>query len=110
MIWYNIIESIPSTNCSEGPQMKFIENNSWEQNNNERNIGAAAVDGRGIKKISLLKSLNRSARIWKAPFLPIRVGPIRRCAKANNFRSISTTNRVSRTTNKDEISINSFKI
>lgn len=110
MIWYKIIESIPSTSWRDGPHIKLIENRSWEQNNKERNIGAAAVEGLGIKNISLLSNLNKSAKIWNAPFRPINVGPIRRCANAKSFRSIKTTNKVNNTTKSDEISINSFKI
>ncbi len=71
-------------------------------------MGAAEVEGRGIKNISLVKSLKRSARIWKAPFLPINVGPIRRWAKAKSLRSIKTTNNINKTTNNDESKINSF--
>ncbi len=70
-------------------------------NNKDKNIGAATVVGLGIIKISFVNILKRSAKIWNAPFLPIKVGPILLWAKANNFRSVKTTKRVSKTQIKD---------
>lgn len=100
--WYNIIESTESTKNILGPQTKFSANRSCVTKSNERKIGAITVEGRGIKKISLVNILNRSASIWKAPFLPMRVGPIRLCAKASNLRSVKTMNSVKSTTNNEE--------
>ena len=71
-------------------------------NSSERNIGAITVAGRGIRNISLVNILKRSASIWNAPLRPISVGPIRLWAKANNLRSRRTTNKVNKTTNRDE--------
>ena len=68
-------------------------------------MGAKVVVVLGIIKISLVNSLNKSARICQAPFLPINVGPIRRWANANNLRSDNTQKRVSKTTNKELSSI-----
>lgn len=100
--WYKTIESTESTINILGPQTKFSEKSSWEVKSNDKNIGAITVEGRGIKKISFVNILNRSARIWNAPFLPIKVGPIRRWAKARSFRSNNTTNKVNNTTNSEE--------
>ena len=55
-----------------------------------------------IRKISFVNILKRSASIWNAPLRPIKVGPIRRCAKASNLRSVRTTNNVSSTTIKED--------
>ena len=90
--------------------MKFNENNSCVVNNNDRNIGAITVAGLGIKKISLVSILNKSASIWKAPLRPISVGPIRLWAKASNLRSVRTTNSVSKTTSKLDNKTNSDNI
>jgi hypothetical protein len=57
--------------------MKFNANKTWVENNSDKKIGAITVVGRGIRKISFVKSLNKSANIWKAPLRPIKVGPIR---------------------------------
>jgi len=57
-------------------------------------MGANAVVGRGIKKVSFVTSLNKSSAIWKAPFRPIKTGPIRRIANAKSLRSVNTTNKV----------------
>ena len=65
-------------------------------------MGAITVAGRGIKKISFVSILNKSAKIWNAPFRPIKVGPIRRWANANNLRSVKTTNKVNKTTSNDD--------
>ena len=100
--WYKIIESTESTKNILGPQIKLRENKSWVVNNSDRNIGAITVAGLGIKKISLVNILNKSAKIWKAPLRPINVGPIRRWAKASNFLSVNTTKRVNKTTNNDD--------
>jgi len=85
-----------------GPQTKFKEKSSCEVNNKDRKIGAMTVAGLGIKKISFVNILKRSASIWNAPLRPINVGPIRRWAKANSFRSRRTTNSVKSTTNKED--------
>ena len=100
--WYKTIESTESTMNMLGPQTKFSEKRSCEVKSNDKNIGAITVEGRGIKKISFVNILNKSARIWNAPFLPIRVGPIRRWAKARSFRSNNTTNKVNNTTSSEE--------
>ena len=65
-------------------------------------MGAITVAGLGIKKISFVSILKRSAKIWNAPFLPIKVGPIRLWAKANNLRSSKTTNKVNNTTSRED--------
>ena len=57
-------------------------------------IGAKVVVGRGTRKSSLAISLKRSTKIWKAPFRPIRMGPIRRMIKARTFRSPNATNNI----------------
>ena len=108
--WYRIIESTESTKNILGPQIKFNENSSCVANRSDKKIGAITVAGRGIKKISFVNILKRSASIWNAPLRPMSVGPIRRWAKASNFLSVNTTNNVSRTTNKDESSAASCKI
>jgi hypothetical protein len=64
-------------------------------------MGASVVVDRGMIKISFVKSLNRSASICQAPFLPIKVGPIRLWAKDNNLRSVKTQNKVNSTTSKE---------
>jgi len=106
--WYRINESTESNRNRLGPHTKFKENSNWVENNNERKIGAAAVVGRGIIKISLVSILKRSARIWNAPLRPIKVGPIRRCANAKSLRSVKTINKVRRTTTKAKSSANSW--
>ena len=65
-------------------------------------MGAITVVGLGIIKISLVNILNKSANIWNAPLRPIKVGPIRRCANANNLRSVKTTNKVKSITKRDD--------
>ena len=100
--WYKTMESTESTKNMLGPQIKLRENKSWVAKSNERKMGAMTVAGRGIKKISLVNILNKSAKIWKAPLRPIKVGPIRRWANASNLRSVKTTNSVNSTTSKDE--------
>ena len=100
--WYKIIESTESTKNKLGPQIKFKEKSSWVPNSNDKKIGAITVAGRGIRKISFVSILNKSAKIWNAPFRPINVGPIRRCANAKSFRSVKTTNKVSSTTNNED--------
>lgn len=99
--WYSIIESIPSTNNILGPHAKFKENNNWAVKSNERKIGAKVVVDRGIINISLVNNLNRSAKICQAPFLPIKVGPIRLWENAKTFRSVKTVKRVSNTTSNE---------
>jgi hypothetical protein len=61
--WYNIIESTESTKNKLGPQIKFNENRSCTPNSNDRKIGAITVAGRGIKNISFVSILNKSATI-----------------------------------------------
>ena len=108
--WYNIIESTESTKKREGPHIKFKENNNWEANNNDKKIGAITLAGLGIIKISFDNILNKSAKIWKAPLRPIKVGPIRLWANANNLRSVNITNNASKTNKKDDNKANSCKI
>lgn len=96
------MESTESTMNILGPQTKFKEKSNCEVNNKDRKIGAITVAGRGIKKISFVNILKRSASIWNAPLRPISVGPIRRWAKASNLRSRRTTNNVKSTTNKED--------
>lgn len=100
--WYRTIESTESTINILGPHTKFNEKSNCDVKSSDKNIGAITVAGRGIKKISLVSILNKSAKIWNAPLRPIRVGPIRRWAKANNLRSNNTTNNVNNTTNKED--------
>lgn len=107
--WYKIIESIESNKNILGPHIKFKENNNWVENSNDKNIGASVVVGRGIKNISLVSILNKSAKIWNAPFLPIKVGPILLWVKASNFLSVRTTKRVNNTTKREDKSANSYK-
>ena len=76
----------------EGPQTKFWENQSWDVQSSVMNTGANEVVGRGIKKISLVKNLTRSATIWKAPLRPIRTGPTLRITYAKIFRSLNAIN------------------
>ena len=102
--WYNIIESTESTKNRLGPQIKFNENRSWVPNKRERKIGAITVAGRGIRKISFVSILKRSATIWNAPLRPKRVGPILRCENDNNLRSVKITKRVITTTINEDIS------
>ena len=94
------MESTESTKNILGPHIKFKENSSWVVNRRDRNIGAITVDGLGIRNTSFVSILKRSASIWNAPFRPIRVGPIRRWAKASSFLSVRTTNKVSNTTSR----------
>ena len=90
--------------------MKFNENRSCVANKSDKKIGAITVAGRGIKKISLVSILNKSANIWKAPFRPINVGPIRLWANASSLRSVKTTNSVRSTTNRLASNTNSDSI
>tara|TARA_B100000787_G_C16173249_1_gene287626 strand:- start:1017 stop:1190 length:174 start_codon:yes stop_codon:yes gene_type:complete len=57
------MESTESTKKRLGPQMKFNEKSSCVPNNNDKKIGAITVAGRGIRKISLVSILKRSATI-----------------------------------------------
>jgi hypothetical protein len=43
--------------------MKFNENRSCVANKSDKKIGAITVAGRGIRKISLVSILNKSANI-----------------------------------------------
>ena len=106
--WYSTVESTESTINILGPHTKFKQNRSCVANSIDRNIGAATVVGLGIINISLVSILKRSANIWKAPFLPIKVGPIRLWAKASNFLSVSTIKSVVRTHIKDINKANSW--
>lgn len=108
--WYRIMESTESTRNILGPQTKFKENRSCVAKRRDRNIGAITVAGRGIKNISLVSILNKSASIWKAPLRPINVGPIRLCANASSLRSVRTTNKVKSMTSSEESSAASCKI
>ena len=78
--WYKINESTFSKINKVGPHIKFWENISWKEYKIAKKIGARAVLGRGIKKISLVNNLTKSNAIWNAPFLPIIAGPILRWA------------------------------
>lgn len=78
--WYNTKESIDSNKNMDGPQIKFCENTNCVAYNSAKIRGAKAELGRGIKKISFVSNFIKSRAIWKAPFLPITAGPIRRCA------------------------------
>jgi hypothetical protein len=61
--WYNTIESTESTKNILGPQIKFNENSNCVANKSDKKIGAITVAGRGIKKISFVSILNKSAKI-----------------------------------------------
>jgi hypothetical protein len=61
--WYRTIESIDSKRYMLGPQTKFKLNISCIENNRDKKIGAATVVGLGIRKISLVNILKRSASI-----------------------------------------------
>jgi hypothetical protein len=61
--WYKIIESTDSTINMLGPHIKFKLKSSWTVKSSDKNIGAAIVVGLGIKKISLVNILNKSAKI-----------------------------------------------
>lgn len=106
--WYSTIESTDSTINILGPQIKFMLKSSCVANNKDRNIGAATVVGLGIKKISFVSILNRSAKIWNAPLRPINVGPIRLWVKAKSLRSVNTTNNVNNTETSDINKANSW--
>lgn len=43
--------------------MKFNEKSNWVANKSDKKIGAMTVAGRGIKKISFVSILKRSAKI-----------------------------------------------
>lgn len=73
----------------------------------ERKTGAATVVGLGMINSSLVNNLNRSATIWKAPFLPNRVGPILLWEKASNLRSVRMTNNVNTIVTTDRIRLSS---
>lgn len=95
--WYKTMESTDSTMNMLGPQTKFKLKRSWTEKSSDKNTGAATVVGRGIRNTSFDNILNRSASIWKAPFLPIKAGPIRRWAKASILRSSRTINKTVKT-------------
>lgn len=61
--WYKIIESTESTKNKLGPQIKLSEKRSWVPKRSDKKIGAITVAGRGIKKISFVSILNKSATI-----------------------------------------------
>jgi hypothetical protein len=61
--WYKTIESTDSTMNKLGPHIKFKLNSIWVASNKDKNIGAATVVGLGIKNISLVNILNKSATI-----------------------------------------------
>ena len=102
--WYNIIESTESTKNKLGPHIKLSENKSWVPNKSDKKIGAITVAGRGIKNISFVSILKRSATIWNAPLRPSNVGPILRWEKESSLRSVKITNNVITTTINAEIS------
>lgn len=102
------MESTPSTINILGPQIKFKLKANWTEKSNDKKIGAATVVGLGIKNISLESILNKSAKIWNAPFLPIILGPILRWAKASSLRSVKTINKTVNTHVKANSSANSW--
>lgn len=106
--WYRIIESIDSTTNMLGPQMKFKLNSNCIVNSKDKNIGAAIVVGLGIKKISFVNILNKSASIWNAPLRPIMVGPILLWANASIFLSVKTIKSTVKTQVNDNNSANSW--
>ena len=57
------MESVFSKINIEGPQTKFCENQSCDDQSSAIKIGARDVVGRGIKKISLARNLTKSAAI-----------------------------------------------
>ena len=61
--WYRIIESMESTINILGPQTKFKEKRSCVANSSDKKTGAITDEGRGIKNISLVNILKRSANI-----------------------------------------------
>lgn len=61
--WQSINESTPSNKNKLGPHIKFCENTNCTAYNKAKKIGASAVLGRGIKKISFVKSLIKSKAI-----------------------------------------------
>jgi hypothetical protein len=61
--WYRTIESIASKRYILGPQTKFKLNINCIENSKDKKIGAATVVGLGIRKISLVNILKRSASI-----------------------------------------------
>ena len=106
--WYKTMESTDSTINKLGPHIKFKLNSIWVASNKDKKIGAATVVGLGIKNISLVSILNRSATIWNAPLRPIKVGPIRRCENASNLRSVNITKRANKTHIKEISKANSW--
>ena len=106
--WYRTIESTDSTINILGPQIKFKLNKTWAASNKDKKIGAATVVGLGIKNISLVSILNKSATIWNAPLRPINVGPIRLCEKASNLRSVKITNNANKIQIRDINKANSW--
>lgn len=90
-----------------GPHIKFRLKRSWAKKVSDKNIGAATVVGRGIMKNSLVKSLKRSANIWKAPLRPISVGPILLWEKAKSLRSVKITKSVSTIVTTENIKLSS---
>jgi hypothetical protein len=101
--WYKIMESRLSNINMEGPQIKVCEKANWQEYRRARKIGTKLVVGRGIKNVSLVTSLTKSNAIWKAPFLPINMGPTLLIAYASSFRSTRTTNKVKRTEKRAKI-------
>ena len=91
-----------------GPHIKFKLKTNCTEKSKDKNIGAATVVGLGIKNISFVSILNKSANIWNAPFLPIIVGPIRLCANANIFLSVRTIKRTVNTHVSDNNKANSW--
>ena len=57
------MESTPSKRYIEGPHIKFCENQSCEEKSKAKKMGAKDDVGRGIRNISLFRSLKRSRAI-----------------------------------------------
>ena len=61
--WYKTMESTPSKINIEGPHTKFCVNHNWDDHINAKKMGASAVVGRGMKKISFDKNFTKSTAI-----------------------------------------------
>ena len=57
------VEYLKQIIANKDREIKFNENKSWDANKSDKKIGAITVDGRGIKKTSLVSILKRSATI-----------------------------------------------
>lgn len=78
--WWRTIESTFEIEKHIESKIIFCEKKSWLVYNKNKKKGAKAAVGFGIKKISFEINLTRSKTIWKKPFRPANVGPIRRWA------------------------------